>query len=233
MAPILFTILNEKPVNRNDNLRKIASVLGLSPPRGHTKAQLQQAIELYVRDEPAFEQKVRDMADEIKRDHLQIKCATEPIIPPPNDQETHYHNTQLDLFGDEIQTNSVNTDNNSKTDDSSINVDCSNNANSTTSVINVNNVTIAVSDVSGCTNSDEVTNSDDRTNSDGGTNSDGITDNNDCKNINEIVQSRDTGNNEITIDLDQTCSMETDQSNNEPSGQKFIKMPNLLTNNSS
>lgn len=109
MAPTIFTVLNPHPVNKNDNLRKIAFTIGLSPPKGHTKVQLQQAIENYVRDKPVSEQKVRDMANEIKCDNKQIKCATEPIAPPPNDHETSNQNTQLDLFVDENPTNSAST----------------------------------------------------------------------------------------------------------------------------
>ena len=122
MAPTIFNLLNAQPVKRNDNLRKIAFMLGLLPPKEHTKLQIQQEIVNFLHDKPDIEQKVRVMANEMKAECKQIS-ATKPITI--DEHETPIPNTQLDLFCDEITTNSDSANNhstNNKTANSADNI---------------------------------------------------------------------------------------------------------------
>ena len=73
MSRSISNLLNTHPVSRNDNLRTIALALDLNPPLDHKKAQLQSAIEDFLKSETDLEAHVRDIAQTIIHESKQVK----------------------------------------------------------------------------------------------------------------------------------------------------------------
>ena len=65
MSRTISSLLNAHPVNRKDNLHKIASALHLDLPQENKNAQLQSAIEEFLKSEPELESLVRNIAQTI------------------------------------------------------------------------------------------------------------------------------------------------------------------------
>ena len=73
MSTNIIPLLKKHPVSRKENLQNIAKALGIDSSEKQTIAQYQCAIDEFLRMEPAFEDKVREIAHEILSDWKNTK----------------------------------------------------------------------------------------------------------------------------------------------------------------
>ena len=80
MPQPIINLLKTRPVGRIDNLKTIATALGLELAPKSTRAQIQAEIETYLQKEPDLESKVREIAEEFIMDMKKHKNDADPSL---------------------------------------------------------------------------------------------------------------------------------------------------------